>query len=67
MRHSFYRDIHKAIRLMLGDLTIAVGQTDFSDGESFSRLLSRVDEAFGILAGDSEEGHGGAADRTASP
>ncbi len=51
MRHSFYRDIHKAIRLMLGELTIAVGQTDFTERESFARLLPKVDEAFGLLAG----------------
>jgi len=59
MRHSFYRDIHKGIRLMVSELTVAAGSTDFANERELASLSAKVSEAFALLEGHAkhESGH----------
>lgn len=61
-RPSLYRDIHKAIRLMLGALVERAGTTDFSDVAAVATLRTATIDAFAAL-----ESHGAHEDHWIGP
>jgi hypothetical protein len=48
-RTHLYRDIHKAVRLLLCELSQTVGCTDWSDAPSLEALRARVRRDFSLL------------------
>lgn len=48
-RPTFYRDIHKGIRMMLGDLVQRAGTTDFGDPTAVAALRTAVVDGFALL------------------
>lgn len=62
MRHNFYRDIHKGIRLLLADLGTAAGNVDFTDEAEVAGFAARCEGAFTFL-----EHHGEHEDRFIGP
>jgi hypothetical protein len=54
MRYSLYREVHKGIRSLLGELVVRSGQLDWSDAPSVSGFRSDVQEAFALLSSHAE-------------
>jgi hypothetical protein len=48
-RHSFFRQVHKGIRALAGDLVVAAGRTDFRSRPDIDALRKRVEDAFAIF------------------
>ena len=48
-RPSFYREVHKGVRLMLGALVERAGRTDFTAAASVARLRNETVEIFALL------------------
>lgn len=48
-RFHMYRDIHKGVRMLLSDLVVRAGTTDFADRAQAADLCGRVEEGFDFL------------------
>jgi len=48
-RHSFFKQVHKGIRALAGDLVAAAGRTDFRSRPEVEALRERVEEAFAVF------------------
>jgi len=48
-RHSFFRQVHKGIRAVAGQLVEAAGRTDFRRVDEVEALGARVEEAFALF------------------
>lgn len=56
-RHNLYRDIHKAVRALLGELLGHVARTDFSDAAELAALRARLDRDFDLLLAHAHHEH----------
>ncbi|UJR85738.1 hemerythrin domain-containing protein [Sandaracinus amylolyticus] len=68
-RPSFYREVHKGIRMMLGALVERAGRTDFAEAASVARLRNETVEIFALLEAHAhhEDEHVGPLLRTHAP
>lgn len=53
-RMNLYRDIHKAIRALMADITVKSGRVDFASPASFAAFRADVESAFAFLSGHAE-------------